>query len=48
MADGCSSVIPFVVLAIVAVLCMKGVRELMTEKVEATVEHVREDEKFGA
>ena len=32
------SVIPFVVLAIVAVFMMKGVRELMTEKVEATVE----------
>ncbi|KAK8115515.1 MFS general substrate transporter [Apiospora sp. TS-2023a] len=34
-----SSVIPFVVLAIVAVACLKGVKELMTEKVEATVEH---------
>lgn len=35
-----ASVIPFVVLAIVAVACLKGVRELMTEKVEATVERV--------
>ncbi|KAK3694188.1 major facilitator superfamily domain-containing protein [Podospora appendiculata] len=34
-----SSIIPFVVLATVAVACLKGVRELMTEKVEATVEH---------
>ncbi|KAK8054248.1 MFS general substrate transporter [Apiospora saccharicola] len=34
-----SSVIPFVVLAIIAVACLKGVKELMTEKVEATVEH---------
>ncbi|KAI0100456.1 MFS general substrate transporter [Hypoxylon sp. NC0597] len=36
-----SSVIPFVVLAIVAVALLKGVKDLMTEKVEATVEHVR-------
>ncbi|KAI0202473.1 major facilitator superfamily domain-containing protein [Astrocystis sublimbata] len=35
-----SSVIPFVVLAIVAIAMLKGVKELMTEKVEATVEHV--------
>jgi hypothetical protein len=35
-----ASVIPFVVLALVAVICMRGVKELMTEKVEATVEHV--------
>lgn len=33
-----SSIIPFVVLAIVAVALLRGVRELMTEKVEATVE----------
>ncbi|TRX93677.1 hypothetical protein FHL15_005353 [Xylaria flabelliformis] len=38
-----SSIIPFVVLAIVAVALLKGVKELMTEKVEATVEHVEED-----
>lgn len=38
-----SSVIPFVVLAIVAVALLKGVKELMTEKVEATVEHVERD-----
>jgi hypothetical protein len=35
-----SSIIPFVVLAIVAVALLKGVRDLMTEKVEATVEHI--------
>jgi hypothetical protein len=41
-----ASVIPFVVVAIVAVACLKGVKELMTEKVEATVERVpRTDEK---
>ncbi|RYC58959.1 hypothetical protein CHU98_g7256 [Xylaria longipes] len=39
-----SSVIPFVVLAIVAVALLKGVKELMTEKVEATVEHVAHHE----
>lgn len=33
-----ASVIPFVVLAIVAVGFLRGVRELMTEKVEASVE----------
>ncbi|KAM5349777.1 hypothetical protein ACJ41O_006282 [Fusarium nematophilum] len=47
-----SSVIPFAVLAIVAVACLKGVKELMTEKVEATVEHVEQrtdlDEKVAA
>ncbi|KAI0598932.1 major facilitator superfamily domain-containing protein [Biscogniauxia sp. FL1348] len=35
-----ASVIPFVVLAIVAVALLKDVKDLMTEKVEATVEHV--------
>ncbi|KAI8624729.1 MFS general substrate transporter [Xylariaceae sp. FL1651] len=35
-----SSIIPFVVLAIVAVALLKGVKNLMTERVEATVEHV--------
>ncbi|KAK3393976.1 major facilitator superfamily domain-containing protein [Podospora didyma] len=45
-----SSIIPFVVLAIVAVARLKGVEELMTEKVEATVEHVgdKESEKSAA
>ncbi|KAF2964600.1 hypothetical protein GQX73_g8982 [Xylaria multiplex] len=38
-----SSVIPFVVLAIVAVALLKGVKELMTEKVEATVERVERE-----
>ena len=37
---GWASIIPFVVLALVAVIFIKGVQELMTEKVEATVEHV--------
>lgn len=32
------SVVPFVALATICVACMKGVKELMTEKVEATVE----------
>ena len=35
-----ASIIPFVVLALVCVIFLKGVKELMTEKVEATVEHV--------
>lgn len=33
-----SSIIPFVVLALVAIAFMKGVKELMTEHIEATVE----------
>jgi len=37
---GWASIIPFVVLALVAVIFVKGVQELMTVKVEATVEHV--------
>ncbi|KAI4862838.1 MFS general substrate transporter [Hypoxylon rubiginosum] len=36
-----ASIIPFLVLAIVAVALLKGVKDLMTEKVEATVEHVQ-------
>ena len=35
-----SAIIPFVVLALVAIWFLKGVKELMTEKVEATVEKV--------
>jgi hypothetical protein len=35
-----ASIVPFVALALVAVVCLKGVKELMTEKVETTVEHV--------
>ena len=35
---GWASIAPFVVLAIVCVACLKGVRELMTDHVEATVE----------
>jgi len=37
-----ASIIPFVVLAIVAVACLKGVKELMTEHVDAPVEVVHE------
>ncbi|EMC94738.1 hypothetical protein BAUCODRAFT_25864 [Baudoinia panamericana UAMH 10762] len=32
------SIFPFVIIALVAVLCLKGVKELMTERVEASVE----------
>lgn len=39
-----ASIIPFVVLALVAIFFLKGVKELMTEKVEATVEHVPANE----
>ncbi|KAH9214292.1 major facilitator superfamily domain-containing protein [Leptodontidium sp. 2 PMI_412] len=39
-----ASIIPFTVLAIVAVACLKGVKDLMTERVEATVEHVHPEE----
>ncbi|KAK3363218.1 major facilitator superfamily domain-containing protein [Lasiosphaeria hispida] len=39
-----ASIIPFVVLATIAVACLRGVSELMTEKVEATVEHLSEGE----
>ena len=35
-----ASIIPFVVLALVGIWFLKGVKELMTEKVEATVEHI--------
>ena len=38
------SILPFVVIALIAVLCLKGVKELMTERVEATVENVDVDE----
>jgi hypothetical protein len=38
------SVVPFVAMATIAVACMTGVKELMTEKVEATVEHESGDE----
>ena len=42
-----ASVIPFVVLATVAVACLRGVRELMTDKVEATVEKVEAEVEKG-
>lgn len=35
-----ASIVPFVALALVAVVCLKGVKELMMEKVETTVAHV--------
>ena len=35
-----ASIIPFVILAIVASACLRGVKELMTEHVEATVEKI--------
>jgi hypothetical protein len=38
------SVVPFVALATIAVACMQGVKKLMTEKVEATVEPESDDE----
>ncbi|KAJ9627003.1 hypothetical protein H2203_003463 [Taxawa tesnikishii (nom. ined.)] len=38
-----ASIVPFVVLALICVACLKGVKELMTEKVEATVERVEAD-----
>ena len=41
---GWASAIPFVVLAIAAVAGLRGVKNLMTEKVEATVEKVEEKE----
>jgi hypothetical protein len=36
------SIFPFVVIALISVACLKGVKELMTERVEATVENVEE------
>ncbi|KAK3366824.1 major facilitator superfamily domain-containing protein [Lasiosphaeria ovina] len=42
-----ASIIPFVFLATVAVACLRGVGELMTEKVEATVEHLGAGEGEG-
>ncbi|KAH7355926.1 major facilitator superfamily domain-containing protein [Pyrenochaeta sp. MPI-SDFR-AT-0127] len=41
------SVVPFVVLATISVACMKGVKQLMTERVEATVERESDDEGKG-
>ncbi|KAJ4370022.1 hypothetical protein N0V83_005786 [Neocucurbitaria cava] len=38
------SVVPFVAIATICVACMKGVKELMTERVEATVERESDDE----
>lgn len=40
-----ASIIPFVVLALVAIAFMKGVKELMTEHIEATVEIEEVQEK---
>jgi len=41
------SVLPFVALATVSVACMSGVKDLMTEKVEATVERESDQEVLG-
>jgi len=38
-----ASIIPFVVLAIGAVACLRGVKDLMTNHVEATVEHTNSE-----
>jgi len=43
-----ASIVPFIVIAIVCVACLKGVKDLMTEKVEATVEHVVVEDKSAA
>lgn len=43
-----ASIIPFVVLALAGIWFLKGVKELMTEKVEATVEHVEQHEPVKA
>ncbi|TVY50544.1 Trichothecene efflux pump TRI12 [Lachnellula cervina] len=42
-----SSIIPFVVLSLVAILFLRGVKELMTEHVEATVEREEPQDKSG-
>ncbi|TKA62626.1 hypothetical protein B0A49_07113 [Cryomyces minteri] len=42
-----ASIVPFVVLALVAVAFLRGVAELMTEEVEATVERVRVGREKG-
>lgn len=42
-----SSIIPFVVLALVAIFFLKGVEDLMTEHVEATVEKAEVVEKVA-
>ena len=38
-------IIPFIVMGIVCVVFLKGVKDLMTEHVEATVEHVHPEDK---
>ena len=43
-----ASIIPFVVLALVGIWFLKDVKDLMTEKVEATVEHVDHAEEMKA
>jgi len=43
-----ASIIPFVVIALVCIFFLKGVKDLMTEKVEATVEHVKTEEPHKA
>lgn len=43
-----ASIIPFVVIAMVAIACLKGVEELMTEHVEATVEVSEQSRSSGS
>jgi hypothetical protein len=43
-----SSIIPFVVLAIVASACLRGVKDLMTEHIEATVEKIPDEKEVRA
>ena len=40
-----ASIVPFAALALISVTHLKGVKELMTEKVEAIVEHAGSNEK---
>ena len=42
-----ASIVPFIVLALVAVIYLRGVKELMTEKVEVAVEQLRRGEKIA-
>jgi len=37
------SILPFVVVCMVALCFLRGVKDLMTEKVEASVENVKKD-----
>ena len=43
-----SSIIPFVIIALICVACLKGVKELMTEHVEASVEPSEKEKHLQA